>query len=156
MNEVRILCESDLAQVAEIERLCFGEPWSEKSLELLLRDANFGLVALCDGRVAAYVGVISVAPEGEITNVATHPDFRRRGLASALLEALKKEASERGIESIFLEVRRSNTAARELYQKQGFEVIGERKGFYSNPKEDAILMVLAGRANGQRSELVRT
>lgn len=156
MSDIRILCESDLAQVAEIERLCFGEPWSEKSLELLLRDANFGLVALCDGRVAAYVGVISVAPEGEITNVATHPDFRRRGLASALLEALKKEAAERGIESIFLEVRRSNTAARELYQKQGFEVIGERKGFYSNPKEDAILMVLAGRANGQRSELVRT
>ena len=156
MSDIRILCESDLAQVAEIERLCFGEPWSEKSLELLLRDANFGLVALCDGRVAAYVGVISVAPEGEITNVATHPDFRRRGLASALLEALKKEAAERGIESIFLEVRRSNTAARELYQKQGFEVIGERKGFYSNPKEDAILMVLAGRANGQRSELLRT
>ena len=156
MNEVRILCESDLAQIAEIERFCFSEPWSEKSLELLLKDTNFGLVALCDGRVAAYVGVISVAPEGEITNVATHPDFRRRGLASALLEALKREAAERGIESIFLEVRRSNTAARELYQKQGFEVIGERKGFYSNPKEDAILMVLAGRANGQRSELVRT
>ena len=156
MNEVRILCESDLAQIAEIERFCFSEPWSEKSLELLLKDSNFGLAALCDGRVAAYVGVISVAPEGEITNVATHPDFRRRGLASALLEALKREAAERGIESIFLEVRRSNTAARELYQKQGFEVIGERKGFYSNPKEDAILMVLAGRANGQRSELVRT
>lgn len=148
MSEIRLLCEGDLSQVAEIERLCFSEPWSEKSLELLMRDTNFGLVALCEGRVAAYVGVISVAPEGEITNVATHPDFRRRGLASELLERLKKEASERGIESIFLEVRRSNTAARALYEKQGFEVIGERKGFYSNPKEDAILMITQSSPDG--------
>lgn len=148
MSEIRLLCEGDLSQVAEIERLCFSEPWSEKSLELLMRDTNFGLVALCEGRVAAYVGVISVAPEGEITNVATHPDFRRRGLASELLERLKKEASERGIESIFLEVRRSNTAARALYEKQGFEVIGERKGFYSNPKEDAVLMITQSSPDG--------
>ena len=140
MSEVRLLSENDLPQVAEIERLCFSEPWSEKSLELLTKDGNFGLVALCGGRVAAYVGVISVAPEGEITNVATHPDFRRRGLASSLLEALKAEAPKRQIESLFLEVRRSNQPARALYEKHGFATIGERKGFYSNPKEDAILM----------------
>lgn len=142
MREIRLLCARDLSEVAEIEKLCFSEPWSEKSLELLLRDGNFGVVATEDGRVAAYVGVISVAPEGEITNVATHPDFRRRGIAAELLGFLEKEAAERGIDSLYLEVRRSNTAAQSLYLKMGFSVIGERKGFYSNPKEDAVLMSL--------------
>ena len=142
MIETRKITKNDLADLAEIERLCFAEPWSSESLELLLKDGNFALCAVCDGRVAAYVGVISVAPEGEITNVATHPDFRRRGLANALLTQLKLEAAKRGIYSIYLEVRRSNTPAQMLYQKQGFAVIGERKGFYKNPKEDAILMRL--------------
>lgn len=140
MREIRLLGTRDLAEVAEIERLCFSEPWSEKSLELLLKDGNFGVVATEDGRVAAYVGVISVPPEGEITNVAAHPDFRRRGIASEVLTFLEKEAAERGIDSLFLEVRRSNTAAQSLYLKMGFSVIGERKGFYKNPKEDAVLM----------------
>lgn len=140
MREIRLLSSRDLCGVAEIERLCFGEPWSEKSLELLLRDGNFGVAAIEDGRVAAYVGVISVPPEGEITNVATHPDFRRRGIACEVLDFLKRESAERGIDSLYLEVRRSNTPAQGLYEKSGFEVVGERKGFYKNPKEDAVLM----------------
>ena len=142
MREIRILEARDLAAVAEIERLCFGEPWSEKSLELLLRDGNFGIVAVEDEKAVAYVGVIAIPPEGEITNVATHPDFRRRGLGEGVLELLKIEAEKRGIDSLYLEVRRSNAAARSLYEKLGFCVTGERKGFYKNPKEDAVLMGL--------------
>ena len=140
MREIRILKSEDLEQIAEIEKLCFGEPWSENSLELLLRDGNFGVAAIEEGRVVGYVGVISAPPEGEITNVATHPDFRRRGVGEGILEALKREAGNRGIESLYLEVRRSNSPARGLYEKMGFAVIGERKGFYKNPKEDAVLM----------------
>ena len=140
MREIRILRKEDLKDVAEIEKLCFGEPWSENSLELLLRDGNFGVAAIEEGRVVGYVGVISAPPEGEITNVATHPDFRRRGVGEGILEALKREAEDRGIESLYLEVRRSNSPARGLYEKMGFAVIGERKGFYKNPKEDAVLM----------------
>ena len=143
MTEIRLFCADDCAAVAEIERLSFAEPWSEKSLELLLKGENFGLTALCDGQTAAYVGIVAAPPEADITNVATHPNFRRRGLAAALLTALKAEAKKRGIENIFLEVRRSNTAARALYEKLGFETVGERKGFYQNPKEDAVLMALA-------------
>lgn len=143
MREIRLMRAADLSAVAEIERLCFSEPWSEKSLELLLKGDNLGVVATEDGRVAAYVGFISIAPEGEITNVATHPDFRRRGIARELLDFLKLRAAERGIESVYLEVRRSNDAARTLYEEQGFLVIGERKGFYKNPKEDAVLMSLS-------------
>lgn len=140
MRKIRILEASDLAFVAEIERLCFGEPWSEKALELLLCGDNFGVAAEEDGRTVAYVGVIAVLPEGEITNVATHPDFRRRGIGTELLELLKNEAIARGIDSLYLEVRRSNEGARSLYEKAGFEVIGERRGFYKNPREDAVLM----------------
>lgn len=140
MTEICLISAADLAEIAEIERLCFGEPWSERSLELLLRDGNFGMVAKKGGRTAAYVGVISTLPDGEITNVATHPDFRRMGLGEAVLTALKAEAAKRGIETLFLEVRRSNEPAKALYAKLGFQIIGERKGFYKNPKEDAILM----------------
>ena len=140
MIETRLLKRDDLKEVAEIEKLCFFEPWSESSLELLLKDSNFGVAAVCDGRVAGYVGVISAIPEGEITNVAVHPDFRRKGIGFEILEFLKKEASNRGIDSLYLEVRRSNEAARGLYEKVGFAIIGERKGFYKNPKEDAVLM----------------
>ena len=140
MRKIRTISECDLGAIAEIEKLCFFDPWSEKSLELLLRDGNFGITAEEDGKVVAYVGVISAPPEGEITNVATHPDFRRRGIGAELLEFLKEEAKERGIDSLYLEVRRSNNAARSLYEKSGFKIIGERKGFYKNPKEDAVLM----------------
>ena len=140
MREIRLLSSADLFAVAEIEKLCFAEPWSAASLELLLKNGNFGVVALEDGVVAAYVGVIAFAPEADITNVATHPDFRRRGIGAELLRFLKCEAEKRGIENIYLEVRRSNDAARSLYEKEGFSVIGERKGFYKNPREDAVLM----------------
>lgn len=140
MREIRLMSEGDLFEVAEIERLCFFEPWSQKSLELLLRDGNFGVVATQDGRVVGYAGVISAKPEGEITNVATHPDFRRKGIGEGILEYLKALARTKEIDSLYLEVRRSNEAARALYEKAGFVVVGERKGFYKNPKEDAILM----------------
>ena len=140
MREIRLMSEGDLFEVAEIERLCFFEPWSQKSLELLLRDGNFGVVATQDGRVVGYAGVISAKPEGEITNVATHPDFRRMGIGEGILEYLKALALTKEIDSLYLEVRRSNESARALYEKAGFVVVGERKGFYKNPKEDAILM----------------
>ena len=140
MREIRLMIDSDLFEISEIERLCFSEPWSQRSLELLLRDGNFGVVAIDGGKVVGYAGVISAKPEGEITNVATHPDFRRNGIGEGILEYMKALAPTRDIDSLFLEVRRSNEAARRLYEKVGFFVVGERKGFYKNPKEDAILM----------------
>ena len=140
MTEIRLINAADLAAVAEIERFCFSVPWTEKSLEILLTGENFGVVAVKDGKIVSYVGVISAPPEADITNVATHPDFRRQGLGEAVLYALKAEAAKRDLETLFLEVRRSNEPAIHLYEKLGFEVIGERKGYYSNPKEDAVLM----------------
>lgn len=131
-----------LAGIARLEALCFSEPWSEKSLELLLSDAALGLVCLNDeGVPVSYVGLLTVLDEGQITNVATHPACRRKGLASTLLSALVLEARARNLKTISLEVRRSNLAAVRLYEAHGFSVVGTRRGFYKNPLEDALVMI---------------
>ena len=139
---VTVLTAAHLAAVAELERLCFHAPWSENALSILLGDSGFGLVALTDeGNVTAYLGVMTVLDEGQITNVATHPDHRRRGYADALLSALCAECRTRGIAELSLEVRESNAAAIALYEKHGFIQAGKRPGFYKNPTEAALVMV---------------
>ncbi|MBQ5661420.1 MAG: ribosomal protein S18-alanine N-acetyltransferase [Clostridia bacterium] len=130
-----------LCAVAELERLCFSEPWSEKALELLLTDGAVGLVCLLDGCVAAYGGMLLAPGEGQITNIATHPDFRRRGLGRALLRALLTVAKEKGCEQVALEVRASNEAAIRMYAEAGFSTAGRRRGFYRDPREDALVML---------------
>ncbi len=129
-----------LEGAAEIERLCFSEPWSKESLKLLTHEGGVGFVAVCDGEIAAYGGMICVLDEGQITNIATHPSYRRKGLGRAVVDALCAYACDNGLAEIFLEVRRSNVPATDLYTKCGFEVIGERKNFYRDPAEDAVLM----------------
>ena len=129
-----------LDAVCEIERLCFADPWSKNSLKMLTEGQGVGFVALCNGIAVAYGGMICVCDEGQITNIATDPQHRRKGLAKDILSALTEYARENAIKEIFLEVRHSNSAAINLYTSFGFEVIGERKKFYSNPTEDAVLM----------------
>ncbi len=131
-----------LPQAAELERLCFSEPWSEKALSILTEPNGIGIAALTDdGRLVGYCGMLTVLDEGQITNVAVHPDFRRMGIGNALLEALLPEAKTRSVAQISLEVRESNTAAKELYLRHGFSVAGIRKRFYSHPAEDGLVMV---------------
>ena len=141
MIEIRRLKSEDIASVAEIERLCFDEPWSEKSLELLLDEKNAGFVAVIDGHVAAYGGIVTVLDEGQITNIATHPDYRRRGLARAIMDAIDAFSCERGIVYLSLEVREQNTAARSLYELCGWHNAGIRKNFYSKPRDNAVIMI---------------
>lgn len=131
-----------LAGIAQLEALCFSEPWSEKALELLLSDTAFGLVCVNDqGVPVSYVGLLTVLDEGQITNVATHPAYRRLGLASTLLDALALEASALSLKTLSLEVRESNLAAVRLYESHGFSVVGKRRGFYKDPREDALVMI---------------
>jgi len=131
----------DLAAVAEIERLCFAEPWSEKALELLLGELATGFVCRRDGHILAYGGMLIAPDEGQITNVAVHPDARRQGLGKTIVDALTEEAHTRGLEQISLEVRVSNLAAITLYEHTGFTVAGRRKNFYRHPTEDALVMI---------------
>ena len=81
--------------------------------------------------------------EGYITNVAVSPDFRRQGIARALIEALLAKARENGLAFVTLEVRESNAPAIALYTGAGFEPVGKRKNFYSNPTENAVLMTIS-------------
>jgi ribosomal-protein-alanine N-acetyltransferase len=136
------LAPGHLADVAELEQLCFPEePWSEQALLVLCRDHGTGYAAVNeDGQVLAYVGMTYAADEGSITNVATHPDARRQGLGRAVVEALLAKAASLDLAFVYLEVRPSNAAAIALYQSLGFTLVGRRKNFYRHPTEDALLM----------------
>ena len=141
MVNIEILRPEHIVGVHTLETLCFPEPWSERSLGLLCTGDNFGVVVTVDGFVAAYGGMTCVLDEGAITNIATHPDYRRQRLGRAVVTAMLEEAKNRGIENVFLEVRASNEAARALYLSIGFSELCVRKGFYRHPMEDAIQMV---------------
>lgn len=128
--------------IAELEKLCFCCPWSKKSLELLCGDSAVGFAALDkEGRVLAYCGMLTVLDEGQITNVACHPDARRNGLGKAVVGAILEYGKNNGIVTFSLEVRESNVAAISLYEKMEFVKSGLRKDFYTSPKENAIVMI---------------
>lgn len=134
------LTATHLQAVEALERAVFFNPWSAKALELLCSERAFGFAVMQEDKAAAYGGMLTVLDEGQITNIATHPDHRRRGYAAMVLQALLEEARERGIAFVTLEVRASNAPAIALYQKFGFEAVGTRKRFYTNPTEDALVM----------------
>ena len=142
--EIKIFSAEHVPEAAEIERLCFSEPWSESALSYMCTSQNTRAVAVIDkecGRLAAYGGAQYVLDEGNIVNIATHPDYRRRGYGRAIVESLIKYAKNNGLDSISLEVRESNKAAIGLYSKLGFKVEGKRKDFYTKPVESALIMI---------------
>lgn len=138
---VKPIIPEDLPALAELERLCFADPWSAGSLEILTRDGGFGVAVWEEGRLLAYGGMTYVLDEGSVTNIATHPEYRRRGLGRKALSALLAMAEEHGLSTVFLEVRESNEAAKSLYRSMGFEPCGVRKNFYRHPTEHAVQMV---------------
>ena len=133
--------ETHVAQVAELEKICFSDPWSEKSVASELNNPlSCWLVAEEDGIVAGYIGSQTVIDESDMMNVAVRPDYRRRGIAEALVEELVEALKMRGSHCLTLEVRASNEPAKALYEKQGFAQVGLRKNYYRNPKEDALIL----------------
>lgn len=133
-----------LDQVAEIEKICFSDPWSRRMLaEHLENECAATLVALgADGTILGYAGLLVVLDEGYITNVAVRPEYRRQGIAGELLEVFRRFAVGHQLAFLTLEVREGNTAARALYAKYGYQEVGVRKNYYDHPKENAILMTL--------------
>ncbi len=133
--------ECHVPQVAALEKLCFSLPWDEGSISSELSNPlSLWLVATEGDTVAGYVGSQSVLGESDMMNIAVHPDFRRRGLAQALVEELVGQLAENGNHCLTLEVRASNDPAIALYEKNGFGEVGRRKNYYRNPKEDALIL----------------
>ena len=129
--------------IMEIERECFSIPWSENSIrfELASADAIFP-VAVEDGQVLGFGILHKIGDEGELFNLVVSEERRGEGIGAALLDAALLQAKGMGVEKVYLEVRRSNTPARKLYESRGFAVCGMRKNYYEEPREDAMLMDL--------------
>lgn len=140
-TEIYPMGEKHLDKLAELEKVCFSQPWSREALaEELENDSAYFFVAETDGEASGYVGLIITAGQSYITNIAVFPKFRRMGIAKKLFEKLFDIAEKYRLEFISLEVRPTNTAATALYSSLGFKEIGLRKHFYRNPTEDALIM----------------
>ncbi len=126
--------------IAELEKVCFSEPWSEETLLSAFKTGTRFFVAVKNNKVLGYVGINCIIDEGYITNVAVSPEYRRKGVGEALLNCVFSHALDEGLGFVSLEVRESNAPAISLYEKFGFKTEGKRKNFYSNPLEDALIM----------------
>ena len=137
------MTQSHIAAIAALEQACFSDPWSESALvEELTNPPAVFRVAVEGDAVLGYVGMHHVLDEGFITNVAVSPAARRRGVARALLAHLAEYGAANCLYRITLEVRVGNTAARTLYESEGYRLDGFRPKFYSHPIEDAAIYSL--------------
>ena len=135
------MAQCHVSQIADLERLCFNDPWSENSIASELNNKlSHWLVALDGEKVIGYVGSQTVLGETDMMNIAVHPDYRKRGIATELIQELINALNERNSHSLMLEVRESNDPAKELYLKMGFELVGIRKNYYRNPKENTLIL----------------
>lgn len=126
-----------------IEQSVFSEPWSLRAIKDIFLGCESISALACetdDGTLAAYGGIECVLDEGNIVNIATAPEFRRRGCAGAVMRGLLDTAAQKGCTRVTLEVREHNTPAKELYRSFGFAPVGVRRHFYRFPDEDAIVM----------------
>lgn len=133
-------CKTHLSKIAELEKECFSQPWNENMLLESYENGTHFFVALRNGVVAGYIGVSCILDEGYITNVAVFPKYRRKGVATALLNRVFSLGSDEALSFVTLEVRASNQNAISLYERLGFKLEGRRKNFYESPREDALIM----------------
>ena len=132
-----------LDELERLERICFSRPWSKRMLGEELDNACAAFLVAEDadsGKVLGYAGVLVMADEGYITNVAVFPEYRRHGIGAAIIEVFMNFARGNDLAFLTLEVRPSNTAAIALYEGFGFEEVGRRKNYYDLPKEDALIL----------------
>ena len=134
------MTKTSAEEAAALEKICFSSPWSADSLiEASGRADSSFLTAFVDGKFAGYAGMLCVLDEGQICNVAVCPHFRRMGVGEALMQAQREAGEARDLSVMMLEVRAGNSAAQRLYEKMGWEKVGVRRNYYSNPREDGIL-----------------
>ena len=133
--------EKHVEQLEQLEKVCFSMPWTRDFLISQLPDDRHIFIAAADGEnILGYVGMMYVIDEGYISNVAVAPEYRRQGIADALILELIDRCKALDLSFATLEVRAGNAPAISLYEKHGFSPVGRRKNYYDFPKEDAILM----------------
>lgn len=139
--KIRPMEKRDVEGVEEVEKECFSVPWTKEGIESeLSNDTARFFVAEQTGEVAGYLGMHIVLDECYIANIGVKEKFRRKGIANQLLEFGEAKAKEENCAFISLEVRVSNEKAIALYSKRGYNEIGIRKNFYSEPTENALIM----------------
>lgn len=138
---IRRMTAADLGQIAELEKICFSEPWSYGILESgIYSPYDVYFVLEQEARILGYCNLRVLAGEGEVQRIAVLPTWRGLGLSRELMDAMVDFARKQKASAITLEVRAGNTAARNLYESYGFKAEAVRKGYYRNPEEDAIIM----------------
>jgi ribosomal-protein-alanine N-acetyltransferase len=132
----------DLDEVLAIERISFPTPWSREAYhrELIVNDYACYIVGRLDGVVVSYGGMWVVLDEAHVTNIAVRPEYRGHGVGRLTMAALEARARELGASRMTLEVRVSNAEARRLYEGLGYRSTGIRRNYYSDTREDAIVM----------------
>lgn len=132
---------SHVEEIAELEKICFSDPWSAKSiLSELDNPLSLWLTAIEENCIAGYVGSQTVLGETDMMNIAVRPENRRQGIGEALIEALVDQLKQIGSHCLTLEVRISNEPAIKMYEKLGFVMVGRRPRYYQNPREDALIL----------------
>ena len=143
-EQIRPAAPADLDELAALEEACFTIPWQRESIADDLTNnprARILVAMLPSGALAGYISGWVILDEMQINNIAIRPDCRRQGYGRMLLETLIALARAEQLASMILEVRAGNAAARSLYQFCGFEAVGNRKGYYADNGEDAIIML---------------
>ena len=130
----------DIPQIAELEQICFSDPWSEELLRDSLENGLYRFIAVKSGdRVLGYAGMFMTIPEAQIANIAVAPEARRQGIGRLLVQGLADVARKAGAETAFLEVREHNYGAIALYEQEGFVRLGMRKNYYDDPVENGFI-----------------
>jgi ribosomal-protein-alanine N-acetyltransferase len=153
---IRLAVGADLERIAAIERASFSDPWTVDALASALSLAHIRFYVAEEtgemvgggggpgrdgaGTLVGYVVALLMADEGEIADLAVAPRARRRGIGGVLLDRVVTEAMESRVRVLYLEVRESNSAARALYESHGFGIVGQRRGYYQRPFEDALVL----------------
>ena len=139
--EIIKMKESHVSQIAELEKLCFSDAWSENSIRSELSNKlSLWLVAVDGDRVAGYIGSQTVLGWADMMNLCVSPDYRRQGIGEQLTMELERQLREEKVECLTLEVRVSNAPAITLYEKLGFQQVGKRPRYYEKPREDALIL----------------
>ncbi len=146
-SSITFMSLKDIDAVHKIEESSFTNPWPKN---LLLSELNnpfsypFTLNIFYDRKeiVVGYTIFWVISGQSHLLNIAVHPDYRRMGFGRKLMDFIIASSVEFGVREILLEVRKSNISAQSLYKSVGFNIVGVRKGYYSDNKEDAILMTM--------------